>query len=491
MMAKIKIINQNIENDIEVEEGKTLLDVIKANGYLINAACGGKGTCQKCLVEVNKKLALACQTKATDNQIVTFDFPKAQVLTSSVNNLDFKVSITNLKDTYGIAIDLGTTTIALYLINLATGEEIDAYSEMNAQITYGSDVITRIEQCNLGQLVNLHQLIIKQINKMINYIKSKNNISEITKLYLAGNPTMTHLFMQVNPSSIGVAPYEPVFVETKRIPGASLKINSLEVVVLPSISGYLGGDIVGGIITSGMLNDKYALLIDIGTNGEIILKANDKLFGCSTAAGPAFEGAKITYGMGAVTGAIAQVTYVNQQLKYQTIDGEAKGLCGSGLIDLMAILVQEGIIDETGSFDYECTSPLRVFLAENQFKLANIYLTQKDIREVQLAKSAISAGIMTLIDDAKINIDDIEKVYLAGGFAFYLNKLSAIQIGLIPKEFIDKIVIIGNSSGLGAKVCMLNPKYLTLAEDLSKQVNVIDLSTLKTFSDYFIEKMMF
>lgn len=491
-MVKLKIINNDVEDIIKVKYGENLLDVIKSKGYLINASCGGKGTCKKCLVDVNGKLELACQFNIFNDITIKMILAKPQVLTSSTTKLQFE-KINNIEENkFGLAIDLGTTTIASYLIDLKTGEEIDSLSELNAQITYGSDVITRIEQCNLGNLQALHQIVITQINKMINKFKIKNNISTIKLLSLAGNPTMTHIFIGVDPSSIGVAPYQPVFVESQKFLGTKLNLDVEEVIVLPSISGYLGGDIIGGMLTSGMLEDSSnSLLIDIGTNGEIILKIKDKLYGCSTAAGPAFEGAKIEYGMGAVSGAISKVKFENNELLLTTIDGSPKGICGSGLIDLVAILVKENIIDETGAFNYQSKSNLSNYLEENRFKFSNLSLTQKDIREIQLAKSAISAGIMTLCKIAKIDINEINKVYLAGGFGFYLDQSNAIEIGLIPKEFINKITIIGNSSGLGAKICMLNQQYLHFGEKIAKKVEVIDLSTLSFFMDYFIEKMTF
>ena len=485
-MVKIKIIDNDKTTIINVSKGSNLLDVLRKHGYYISASCGGKGTCKKCKVKYLNKDILSCQTVITEDMTVELN-------TNISTGLEEMLSRTyevEEQNGYGIAFDLGTTTIAAYLMNLQTGSEIGSYSVLNTQASYGADVVSRIQQCEAGFLQELNTIIVKQFNDIINHFQNQAMVDKIEKIVVSANTTMLHILANVNPSSLGKAPFKPQFIERKEFSGAELKINVNKVILLPSISAYIGSDIVSGMLAIDISHKKGNLLfVDMGTNGEIILKTDDAMYGTSTAAGPAFEGAKIEFGTGGIPGAISKVSLHNQELKLTTIDNkQAIGICGSALVEIISLLIKEAIIDETGLLQSSNN-----LVKHDKFYLdSNIYISQRDIREFQLAKSAIASGIKTLVGYAGLTLDAIDKIYLAGGFGFYLNKGSAISVGLLPKEFKGKqVVVVGNSSGEGAKMALINAKYLRDCDNIYRQVEVVELANNKVFADYFIENILF
>jgi uncharacterized 2Fe-2S/4Fe-4S cluster protein (DUF4445 family) len=489
-MPKITVINKNEKSEITANVGDNLLDILRKNGFYIEAACGGTGSCKKCQVKSLGVTMLSCQTTITADMIIEISSNIGSGLLKSVK----KTYDVEIKNGYGIAIDLGTTTLAAYLINLETGEVLDSKSILNAQASYGADVITRIKKCSEGYLKDLFSTIRFQFNEIIRGFKKSHQILEIETIIVAANTTMLHILAGVDPTSLGVAPFTPVFLERLEIPGNDINIDAKKVILLPSISAYLGSDVVAGILACDMASaTQNIILADIGTNGEIVLKTTNNMYGVSTAAGPAFEGAKIECGVGGIPGAISQVKLENKKLKIETIDNQPViGICGSGLIDIISLLVSEGIIDETGSFDSDADSDLNVYLKNDRFYLGdNIYLSQKDIREFQLAKSAIASGIQVLVESANLKLEDIDKVYLAGGFGFYINQENAIHIGLLPKAMKHRIVSVGNTSGLGAKMALLNSNYLQECDKIAKLVYAIELSNNPKFTEYFIDNMLF
>ena len=272
-------------------------------------------------------------------------------------------------------------------------------------------------------------------------------------MYVSCNTTMAHLLAGIDPSPIGQAPFTPVFTNTFLLENTKLNAYITNIVILPSVGAYLGSDILAGILASRMLEtNKNALLIDIGTNGEIILKTGQQLYGCSTAAGPAFEGGRISCGMAAIPGAINEVQLIDGKVKLKTVEGKPKGICGCGLVDLIAVMRKEKLLDCSGALQ-KSSSPLSKKIKNDVFYVTGeIYLSQKDVREFQLAKSAIISGILSLATTARISLDQIETVYLAGGFGFYLNLDNAYSVGLLPETFRGKVRSIGNASGMGAKI---------------------------------------
>jgi len=424
------------------------------------------------------------------------------------------------KSSYGIAFDIGTTTVAGYLVDLNTGEELSAVAKANPQIIYGDDVISRIgfAQKQKENLEILQREIVNTLNEIIQETAQKAgvNTNNIYKISIAGNTCMHHLLLGLNPSYIAPSPYIPVIRENlnlkaKDIPKLMLE-STVNVYILPNISAFVGADIVAGILAIRMYeNEKISLFIDLGTNGEIVLGSKRKMWTCSTAAGPAFEGARISSGMRAAEGAIDKVEMDNKSITYRVIkDGKIRGICGSGLIDLIAELIKLGLIDKSGKLidREECNPNLSeeiknriingqkgnkfLIVREKETESGNsIYLTQRDIREVQLAKAAIFAGIKILLKEINISQEDIHKILLAGAFGNFIDKKSAIRIGLIPYLPLEKIESVGNAAGRGAEITLLSEKTKEICEKISKDIKYIELSSRPDFQEEFIEAMFF
>ena len=359
---------------------------------------------------------------------------------------------------YGIAIDIGTTTIIVYLLDMNSGDIVDTISGLNDQKVFGADVISRIEFSMQGtdKLGLLQDKITAQIGDLSISLAEKNGISKsnIYSIILVGNTTMLHLFYGIDPAGIALAPFIPGFLGSMNLSSSTLKDFPLNCIIysLPSISGYVGADIVSGILATKMHErEELSLLIDIGTNGEIVFGNKEKLYCCSTAAGPAFEGAQISCGIGGITGAVDSAVLERDHINYSTIgDKKAVGICGSGIIDLVSVLLRSGLVNNTGRISDEDEVEDAAAILLKKLKIdknglafivvkasetgtgEDIIFTQKDIREVQLAKAAISAGIFTLIKKAERDLAEIDHVFIAGGFGSYISKKSAADIGLIP-----------------------------------------------------------
>ena len=406
-----------------------------------------------------------------------------------------------LEEGYGIAIDIGTTTIVSYLYSLSSGGFIDVVSGINRQKNFGFDVIARIQYAHEAKgLEELHQTVIHQLNEMIEELLKKNNINEkqLDELVIAGNTVMMHLLVGANPKDIGAAPFTPVFTEVVFIETSQLGLKGAKhckALLLPSIAAYVGADIVSGMLAADMNRDGCSLLVDLGTNGEIALLNSQQIMCCATAAGPAFEGANISCGVGGMFGAIKKIFYENGELCYTTINDEAPvGLCGSGLIDGIAYMLDKGYIDETGYLEGDDLSEVEdmaaLLIAEKEDG-TKIYITQKDIREVQLAKGAIRAGIETMMAESGITKEAIDKVYIAGGFGSYMDKESAIKIGLLPKNLEEKLISIGNSAGIGAIKVLLNQRSLAQIDEIKSKCHYVELSNSAKFMDCYMESMSF
>jgi uncharacterized 2Fe-2S/4Fe-4S cluster protein (DUF4445 family) len=409
---------------------------------------------------------------------------------------------------YGIAVDIGTTTVAVYLFNLENGVMVDVVSELNSQKQYGADVISRINYATTEKngIETLHKVIIRQLNKMTGSLchKSKIKKEDIYMAALAGNTTMMHLLMALDPLNIGKLPFTPVSTHMHDFPAKQLGLSingSGRALCLPSVSGYIGADIIAGLLASGLYkNDEICLLVDIGTNGEMVLGNRERMISCSTAAGPAFEGANIRFGTGGVPGAVDYVNIYDGEVRYTTIDNEAPiGICGSGIVDAVAMLLDQGIVEDTGRFydddevaDHPLSSRIVKFEGMKAFRLTDkIYVTQKDIREIQNAKAAISAGITTLMKKYGITAGDISKIYLAGGFGNYINVTSALRIGLLPKIDEENVKASGNTAGAGAVMCLLSRKQIEKAEQIKQKVEYIELTMDPGFTDEYIDSMIF
>jgi uncharacterized 2Fe-2S/4Fe-4S cluster protein (DUF4445 family) len=489
-LKKIRIISGKTEKLLNNIKGSSLFEIIRDNGYNIYSPCGGKGTCGKCTVYIKGEgIITSCRYyPSTDVEVILPDKRESQILVAQSDYLEEfplnEINISKLsKNPFGVAIDIGTTTLVFFFVNLLTGEILKIRSLLNPQAVYGSDVISRIHFCQMNSdgLTVLQQTIIQVINDVLVNFRKSSGIGEtdIVKLHIVGNNTMLHILLGENPVSLALAPFTPVFTDLQIRTGKSLGLRThpeAEIKTLPSISAYVGADIVTGIAVLKKYSDiKNILYIDIGTNGEIGLITPDKIYSCATAAGPAFEGANISCGMGAVEGAISVFT---SEREIQTIGNlEPIGICGSGIIDIVSYMLDNKIIDETGvlnaSFNVLSGSPHK-----------NIEINQKDIREIQLAKSAIYSGLKVLLFRAGLTFNDVDALYLAGGFGNYINIDSAINIGLLPGEIKEKIHAIGNSAGAGA---LQSLRSVTFDERISKVLSISEYIELSNSDEFTME----
>ncbi len=463
-MCKIKI-NDEV---LFAEKGELLSDILIRNGKSVPHPCGGKGTCQKCKVIVDGREELSCQYRVSGDVSVSF-FTQGEI--QSETGAEIKDEIT---DNMCFCLDIGTTTLALALVSLDTGSILKVETATNPQRVFGADIMSRIDFCRKNSIEKLQSILVEKINKMI----GKFNTLETLDMYVSGNVTMLHILFNVDCSSIGVSPYKAQFLESKMEKGKNIGLTKVgNVISLPSIHSFVGADIVAGMNYIGLpANGKYNLLVDLGTNAEIVLYSNNSALCTSTAAGPCFEGANISCGMSATDGAIYKFSLKNGQMELETINKKSpQGICGTGLIDILAEFI-DSEIDETG------------FMKEDFKIYGNISLNQADVRQFQLAKSAVYSGIITVINLEKIDFDQIDKLYISGGFSAKISIENAVKVGLLPKELKEKCVAINNSSLLGTVKFAYEKNNLN---SYVKNAEYVDLSTNLEFSDLFISNMKF
>lgn len=454
---------------------------------------------------------------------LSIDFKNFPIMGETMRSEDFDVTGIFFKNrllslesgksnigTYGLAVDIGTTTVAIYLLDLENGKVLDVQSQVNRQRSYGADVISRINFTmeNPRGLDILNRSIIEQINDIIGLLCQRNSIEKdnIYDTAIVGNTTMIHLLLKLTCKYMAMSPYIAMVTEGLEFKAREIGIDTGGMVsLIPGISSYVGSDITAGIMSSGLLkSERYSLLLDLGTNGEMALGNKNEIITCSTAAGPAFEGANIKCGMGGVIGAISKIDLSKNKI-YETIgNAEPLGICGSGVMDMVAQLLSHGIVDETGKMlekdeieDEKYRDRivregkmLQFIVADNSRNQENIIFTQKDIREVQLAKAAVCAGMKILLKEKNIGFDEIEKVYIGGGFGNYMNIKSSVQIGMIPKELGGKIKSIGNCAGSGAKMYLLSKNVRDKTKSVVDKAVYIELSKRPDFQDYFVDAMM-
>lgn len=452
-------ISKDFENSI------LLSDALDIMGITHFKPCGGRGICGKCKANVNGTDVLSCKTYINENAYVNYNICNSFIKGVSAGFMpQFKLNPI-VQNGYGAAIDIGTTTIAASIYKFPGGECVYRGALPNTQSKYGSDVISRIMHSGEKGLSGLKAELENQIKKLTSGY-------EIEKYVIAGNTTMLHFLTEKNASGIAVAPYTP----------ESLFGNWYGNMYLPNcISCYVGADVTCAILSSEMTKRKTALMVDVGTNGEMVLWHNGKFICCSTAAGPAFEGVGITNGCMATSGAINKVYVENGEVKYTTIGDENPiGICGTGLIDAIASMLQLYIPDKSGYI-------------EDDFEISTsgIYITLEDVRQFQLAKSAIRSGIDTLIHSAGINYDNIEVFYIAGGFGSFIDPKSAAKVGMIPNKLKDKCVPLGNSALCGASMILLNKDYINQAEKITQNATTLDLMEDDYFTERYIDNMGF
>jgi len=451
--------------------GKTVLEALQYAGKYIDAPCGGTGACGKCLVQVNGIPCLACQTQdVTGADIVIGHSADFTVLTAETSDFTKNAPL-------GLSIDIGTTTIAFALVDLESGKPVFSHGLVNSQRALGADVISRIKAANDGKLNILNRFVIDDILRGVSYICKTCNVSDIRKMYVTGNTTMLHILMNMELHSLGQYPFTPEFITVQQQTFNQIFRSNLlncDVTLLPGISTYVGADVAAGILYCNSISESY-LLVDLGTNGEVAFFSEGQLIGTATAAGPAFEAGNMSCGVGSIPGAIFKATYKKNVFKYETIGAASPiGICGSGILDIVAQLVKHGIIDEAGGLD------------EDIVIAPGIIFTQKDIRELQLAKSAVRAGIEVLLDECE---NKPKKLYLAGGFGHNLNLDSALILGILPKNI--EIQAVGNSALMGCVRAISDETAFEKLIKLTAKAKEINLSVHPLFNDLFMEHMMF
>lgn len=481
---------------IEVPEGSTIREAMLLAGKETDFSCGGQGTCGKCWVRAEGRSVLACQTKIESDLTVTLNEntsnqQEMQVLTESVELVRTQFAPGRLpsdtKRPLLAAIDVGTTTIAAYLLDGSNGEVLCQESMINPQKKYGADVIERCNYALQHGKETLSSVIRDAIQTLLKRMTEKagGSMTDLVHIMMVGNTAMHHLFLEFPVRQLALAPYQPFESKAVSMPASECGISAHPEAVLswlPNLGGFVGADTTGCILSSDLLNqDLMTLIIDIGTNGELVLGSKDTGFSaCATAAGPAFEGARIACGMRACPGAIDHVSIENQRLCYHTIGGRpAIGICGSGLLDAVSCMLKTGLIDETGR------------LEEDYYFTEYVYLTQKDIRELQLAKAAIAAGIDILCAKKQITAEEISQVLLAGAFGSWMDPESAFAIGLLPDIFRGKVQVIGNAAGEGAKMAVRNAVLFKQIQEAADKVDYIELASERSFQEIYVEHMDF
>ncbi|MEN6325414.1 MAG: ASKHA domain-containing protein [Syntrophomonas sp.] len=423
------------------------------------------------------------------------------------------------KDCYGVAVDIGTTTVVASLHDLATGNELAVASALNPQTQYGLDVLSRIQYAGKDSknLKKLNGLIIDCLNVLISDLCCQSGIDSqyIYKIAVAANTVMLHLLLGVSPAPIGRAPYHPVFRQGQVLAAEKLGLKAspfASLYCLPSVSGFVGADIIAGIVASQLDREKETVLfLDLGTNGEIVLGQDGKLIACSTAAGPALEGMNIACGMRAANGAVEEVWIQGKSIEWRTIDNAPPlGLCGSGLLDLVAVMLDKHIVNTSGritergrylelfpesqlSGNIEEVSGKRRYLLipSSDYCPNGIFISQADIRQVQLAKSAIVTGIKILMEQTGLDESRVSKVYVAGAFGAYLKPANLIRLGFFPDNWRDRITFVGNTSRMGAIMALLSSSSRSRMEETAQKINYIELESSPGFEKMFVDEMSF
>ncbi len=502
---KAEIVTGSGTSLVESNGDKTVLDLLQEQGINFLAPCGGNGKCGKCrvLLRTSEGLEyhLACQSKVEDGiKIILDKDDSVMAITDDGFSTPYKVD-EGQEGEYGLAIDVGTTTVVVHLHDLKTGKRLSSASCPNPQIVFGSDVISRIDASMAGKLKAMQEVIDSGLIKLANEAFAHAGIEykAPAKGVLAGNTVMQHIATGLSPDSIGVNPFTPLTLF-----GDKHKIEGLcnNMYMMPCVAGYVGGDITSGAVAVGLARkEKPCVFVDVGTNGEMIVGGKDRMIACATAAGPAFEGANIECGMPAAPGGISKVNIKDNALELDIIANVAPvGICGTGLIDTLAIGLDLGIIDETGLIQDpddidgwgadlvgEVGDQSAIFLSREH----NVYVTQKDVRSIQLAKGAVCAGIYTLLDEYGISVNDVDELLVAGGFGFHINVRNAVRIGLYPSELLPKARAVGNSAGEGASAVLISQEARGELEKVTKLCEYLELSTSARFNDHYVDQMMF
>ena len=409
---------------------------------------------------------------------------------------------------YGVAFDVGTTTLVGTLMNLRTGMAASVRSTLNGQAPFGADVISRISHGMNGPeaIGELQHAVVATMNAILEELYRETGVTaeQTYEAVVVGNVTMLHLLLGVDPSPLSMSPFTPAFMDQLAVEAREIGLRVHPhgyVQTLPALGAYVGADIVAGVLATGVVReDRLRVFVDVGTNGEIVLGSAQRALATAAPAGPAFEGSQIKCGMRATIGAIEGVQ-LSERVELQVIGGDvrAEGICGSGLVDAVAQLLVAGLMDHSGRLrtrDDVPNQPLRDRLIDvdgvRAFLLADgVYLTQRDIRELQFAKGSIATGIKVLMDILGVRAEDLDEVLLGGSFGSYLNPESAKIIGLVPPVDVDRIIAVGNSAGEGAKIALLSYRERQVAFELPSRIEYVELSGRSDFNDSFVSVLGF
>ncbi len=550
MLVTVKIHLHNGNKIIECEPGHSLYEILSHEG-LMDAPCGGTGLCGKCKVRIQSRdttsaddvsanenqafftpaqiaagWRLACGYKAVSD--ISVELPQQREMSNIISRGYIKEFIhapaallkadrqiqlpaggdntsasaaCGIKDCYGVAIDIGTTTVIAALVDLSRGKEIESLACLNGQKAFGQDVISRIHYAGSNDRGTevLHKTIIHDLSGLIKELCRRHNLTadNVYDVCVAGNTTMIHLLAGINPAAMGKTPYLPAFQGPLSLQGLHLGLPiaaGCNVYCLPAVSSFVGGDITGGILACGLESPgEKTLFIDIGTNGEIVLADGKHFCACSCAAGPALEGMNVSCGVRAAPGAIEDVIISGDAIKYETIGGvAATGICGSGLLSAIAEMRRAGIINKNGRLQphalVETAAGKKRFIIDAR---RHIFLTQQDIRQVQLARGAILSGVYALLDAVGMKVGELARVIVAGQFGAHLKVESIIDAGVLPSEWGRIISYAGNTSKSGALVCLLAQPERAVIENLAESIQYIELSLLEGYEELFIKCMQF
>lgn len=517
---------------LDVPSGVTALEALRKAGLSVYSPCGGNGTCGKCRARISGNVSPMNEKEAT---LLSDAEKRRGIRLSCMCRLigDFSIDVQTEalavqmeahcvpytflpmiaadegKQSLGLAADIGTTTVACYLCDMRSGKILGKRGFPNPQSSYGADVISRIDKIMKRKeaLFEQQRLVAKAIADAASDMCMECGFSEedICAAVFCGNTVMQHIAAAIDPCSIANAPFTAPTLFGEYYDAYALgflKNPDAKVYFAPCFASYVGGDIACGMIASGLDTPKdNVLYIDVGTNGEIGLSARDGLYFCSAAAGPAFEGAHIACGMAGTKGAVSEIFLEDGALRYRTVDdAPAVGICGSGIIDAVSVMLDMGLLDETGriaekdeafafaSYIDEDEDGEPVFMIDKE---KNIFLCGRDIREIQLAKAAICAGVDTLLHEANITREEISSVVIAGGFGSHLRAASICRIGMIPPIDEKKISFAGNAAGMGAVAILLGKEPRASAETICGKSFYTELSKNAYFMEKYIEEMMF
>jgi len=523
-----------------VADNRMLADALAAHGLLLNTRCGQRGLCRGCEVELREGWLLvdgstitapatvkACRARVAGDAAIHLP-SRSRIEHKPQVGETFEIAVpyahqplfpfvSGQRDT-AFAVDVGTTTVVVLLVDLVTGEVLSRAGAFNEQIRFGDNVVTRIEAArNPEALVAMQRAIVMEtIEPLLRRAceRAGRGLDRIAGGAIAGNTTMLHLLVGEDPTPLGIAPFTPRFIEGRQVLAREINLITdglapeTPIQLLPGIAAYIGADITAGVFASGMVFDESpSLLVDIGTNGEIVLQAGGKLFGCATAAGPAFEGCGLRCGTRARDGAVSDL---NLRLNPFALETEvignlplarASGICGSAYVDFLATARSGGLLGANGRFDlavWDALPEVNRFMHEGRraFRLStrngadDLRVSEVDVALLLQAKAAIGAGIEVLLETAGIRAAELGRVYLAGGFGMHLNVAHAIAIGLLPGFREEQVRVVGNTSLAGALLALVDRTTLDEMENLRTQVEVIELNLAPDFEDRYVEHLM-